>query len=71
MISNGFLEFGLPTLVAFFVNLVAGLLSACAPPSALREKEAPTLNPWKEIEAGIQTDEAELKTPQIMEQTRV
>lgn len=70
--TDGFYEFGLLALAAFFfVNLVAGLLWGGTPPPDLGEKEGPVLNPWREIEAGIPTEGAELTTPQISKKTHV
>lgn len=70
--TNGFYEFGLLALVAFFfVNLVVGLLSADTSPPNFQEKEDPALNPWREIEAGVPTERAELTIPQMREKTGV
>jgi hypothetical protein len=70
--TNGFYEFGLLALVAFFfVNLAVGLLSAGTPPPNFQEKEDPALNLWKEIEAGIPTEGGELTTPEMRKKTGV
>ena len=66
---SGFLEFGLPAVIAFvFTNIIGGrMLVDHLPPSGTHR-----LNPeWKRLEEGIAIEGATLVTPKISEKSPV
>ncbi len=63
---SGFLEFGLPALIAFvFINVAGGwtFINDLPPVNGS--------NSWKELEEGIPMKGAKLMTPKITEKTPV